>query len=152
MDSNDFKIIQCLMSQARATWAELATLLGLSAPATADRVRKLEEMGIIKGYSAIIDPEAVGCGLAAFIAITLERGEYRPAFLAMVQHLPEILECHHVAGAEDYVVKVRCQNTRDLERLISEEIKSLPGVKSRTTVVLSTVKETLVLPIKRERS
>jgi Lrp/AsnC family leucine-responsive transcriptional regulator len=139
------------MGQARATWADLGALLGLSAPAAADRVRKLEESGIIKGYAALIDPEAIGCGLAALIAVTLDRPEQKPAFLKMVQIVSEIQECHHIAGAEDYILKVRCTSTRDLERLISEEIKSLPGIRTRTTVVLSTIKETPVLPIKLER-
>ncbi len=151
MDTNDLKVIKRLMEQARATWAELGTMLGLSAPAAADRVRKLEETGVIKGYSALIDPDAIGCGLAAFIAVTLERPEQKHDFLNMVNNLPEILECHHVAGAEDYALKIRCSGTRDLERLISEKIKSLPGTKTRTTVILSTVKETPVLPLKIER-
>ncbi|HWR42208.1 Lrp/AsnC family transcriptional regulator [Sporomusa sp.] len=151
MDNNDLKVLKKLMEQARATWAELGTLLGLSAPAAADRVRKLEELGVIKGYTALIDPEAVGYGLAALISVTLDRPEQKTAFLNMVHCVPEIQECHHIAGAEDYILKVRCTSTRDLERLISEEIKSLQGTRTRTTVILSTVKETPVLPIKIER-
>ncbi|HEY3424565.1 MAG TPA: Lrp/AsnC family transcriptional regulator [Negativicutes bacterium] len=149
LDTNDFKIIKRLMEQARTTWAELGTLLGLSAPAAADRVHKLEELGVIKGYAALIDPEALGCGLAALISITLERPDLKAVFLSMVNKLPEILECHHIAGAEDYILKIRCTGTRDLERLISEEIKSLPGIKTRTTIILSTIKETPILPLKR---
>lgn len=151
MDSNDLKVIKRLMEQARTTWAELGTLLGLSAPAAAERVRKLEELGVIKGYSALINPEEIGCGLAALISVTLERPEQKKEFLTKVNNLPEILECHHIAGAEDYILKVRCSGTRDLERLISEEIKSLSGTRTRTTVILSTVKETPILPIKFER-
>jgi len=151
MDSNDIKITRHLMKQARSTWAELGTLLSLSAPAIADRVRKLEESGVIQGYSALIDPEAVGCGLAAFISVTLECPDNRNVFLELVNNQAQIQECHHVAGSEDYILKVRCQNTRDLEHLISEQIKSLPGVKTQTTVILSTVKETPILPIKVDR-
>jgi Lrp/AsnC family transcriptional regulator, leucine-responsive regulatory protein len=151
LDSNDFKVIKRLMEQTRTTWAELGTLLGLSAPAAAERVRKLEELGVIKGYSALINPEEIGCGLAALISVTLERPEQKKEFLTKVNNLPEILECHHIAGAEDYILKVRCSGTCDLERLISEEIKSLSGTRTRTTVILSTVKETPILPIKFER-
>ncbi|SMC35008.1 Lrp/AsnC family transcriptional regulator [Sporomusa malonica] len=151
MNTNDLKVIQRLMEQARATWAELGTLLGLSAPAAADRVRKLEELGVIKGYAALIDPDAIGCGLAALISVTLDRPEQKLEFLETVNRLAEIQECHHIAGAEDYVLKVRCASTRDLERLITEEIKSLPGTRTRTTVILSTVKETPILPLKIER-
>lgn len=148
LNSNDLKIIKQLMQQARTSWAELGTLLGLSAPAAAERVRKLEDSGIIKGYSAIINPEEIGCGLAALIAVTIEQTENKKEFLNRVIDLPEILECHHIAGAEDYILKIRCGGTRDLEWLISEKIKSLPGIKTRTTVILSTVKETPVLPVK----
>jgi Lrp/AsnC family leucine-responsive transcriptional regulator len=64
--------------------------------------------------------------------------------------MPEILECHHVAGEEDFILKVRCADTRALERIISEKIKSLPGMRTRTTVILSTIKETPVLPLALE--
>lgn len=151
MDTNDLKVIQYLMTQARATWAELGSHLGLSAPAVADRVRKLEEAEVIKGYSALIDPEKVSCSLAAFIFVTLEKPEQRSMFLELVNENPQIQECHHIAGAQDYTLKVRCQNTRELEQLISEKIKSVPGVKTQTTIILSTVKETPILPIKMER-
>jgi len=135
------------MEKGRSTWAELGTLLGLSAPATADRVHKLEEAGVIKGYSALIDPDAIGCGLAALISVIVERPEQRTNLLRKVNELPEILECHHVAGDVDYVLKARCASTRDLERLISKEIKSFPGIKTRTMVILSTIKETPILPL-----
>jgi Lrp/AsnC family leucine-responsive transcriptional regulator len=151
VDSLDLKIIKQLMERARTTWAELGALLGLSAPGAADRVRKLEERGVIKGYCALVDPEAIGYGLAAFIAVFLEKPEHRKGFLEIVQHKTEIQECHHIAGDEDYILKVRCSGTHDLERLVSEELKSIPGVvKTRTTIILSTVKETPVLPIRQE--
>lgn len=148
VDSIDSKVLKRLMEKARTTWAELGALLGLSAPAAAERVHKLEERGIIKGYYALIDPEAVGYGLAAYIAIYIDKPEHRKGFLEFVQHTKEIQECHHIAGDEDYVLKVRCKGTRDLERIVSENIKSIPGVaKTRTTVILSTVKENPILPI-----
>ena len=149
MNTNDLKIIRRLMSNARATWAELGALSGLSAPAAAERVRKLEESGVIKGYAALIDPDSIGCGLAALISLTIENPEYRPAIIKKIGELAEILECHHVAGDVDYILKVRCFGTRDLERLISNEIKSFPGVRTKTTVILSTIKETPVLPLSR---
>jgi len=126
----------------------LAATLELSPPATADRVRRLEERGVVQGYSALVDPEAVGCGLTAFIAVTLERPEHRDAFLKRILELPQIQECHHVAGDDDYLLKVRCRSPRDLEQIISERIKSLQGiVRTRTTIVLSTAKETPALPL-----
>jgi Lrp/AsnC family leucine-responsive transcriptional regulator len=148
LNSIDSKIIRHLMANARATWSELGALLKLSAPASADRVRRLEEKGVIKGYFAAVDPEAVGYGMAALISVSLSTSEARMDFLSRIQELGEVLECHHVAGDEDYILKVRCCTTRDLERLISHDLKSVAGVsKTRTTVILSTIKETSILPI-----
>ena len=105
---------------------------------------------MIQGYAAQINPEAVGCDLTAFIAVSLGQAKHRAAFLQKVHELPEIQECHHVTGEDDYWLKVRCRNTKDLERLVSEELKGLAGVlKTRTTIVLSTAKETSALPIYR---
>jgi Lrp/AsnC family leucine-responsive transcriptional regulator len=151
LDTNDYKILARLMANARATWAELGAILGLSAPAAAERVRKLEERGVIRGYAALVDPDAAGCGLAALVAVTLDRPEHRAAFLARVTAMPEILECHHTAGDDDYILKIRCTGPRHLERLVSDDLKALPGLlRTRTTVILSTVKESPVLPLGRE--
>ncbi|MEL7035517.1 MAG: Lrp/AsnC family transcriptional regulator [Cyanobacteria bacterium J06592_8] len=148
MDAIDIKVMQYLMGQGRITWSELATLLGLSAPATAERVKRLEEKGIIQGYNARINPEAVGCQLTAFIAVTLQQPQYRAAFLQQIQEMSEVMECHHVTGEDDYLLKIRCRDTRHLERILSEEIKGIAGIlKTRTTVVLSTPKETSAVPL-----
>jgi Lrp/AsnC family leucine-responsive transcriptional regulator len=153
LDDVDSKVIAALMAQGRMTWAELASLLELSAPATGDRVRRLEDRQVIKGYAALIDPEAIGCYLLAYVAVTLERPEHRALFLQKILDLSEVQECHHIAGEDDYWLKVRCQNTKDLERIVSEELKALPGIlRTRTTIVLSTVKETPVLPVLRQKS
>jgi len=148
VDEIDIKILQQLMVQGRITWSELASLLQLSAPATADRVRRLEEKGIIQSYAALVNPELIGCSITAFIAVTLDRPAHQQGFLDLVNQLPEIQECHHVTGDDDYLLKVRCASTRSLEALISNQIKGLPGIlRTRTTLALSTVKETPVLPI-----
>lgn len=148
MDGIDRKILQHLMQQGRMTWAELANLLELSAPAIAERVRRLEQQGVIQGYEAKVDPEKVSCDLAAFILVTLEHPQHRQGFLDLVLSLPEVQECHHIAGDGDYLLKVRCGGTRALESLISDRLKALPGIsQTRTTVVLSTVKETSTLPL-----
>ena len=148
LDEIDYKVLQALMTQGRITWSELASILELSAPATADRVRRLEERGVIQGYAALIDAESIGCDLTAFITVSLAHPNQRSDFLKKVEELPEIQECHHVTGEDDYWMKVRCRNTKDLERLISDELKGTLGyLKTRTTIVLSTVKETVVLPI-----
>jgi Lrp/AsnC family leucine-responsive transcriptional regulator len=148
LDTVDFKVLSCLMRQGRMTWSELAGQLGLSSPATAERVRRLEEKGVISGYAAHVNPEAVGCVLMAFVSVTLEHPQHRAAFLAKVQALPEVQECHHVTGDGDYLLKIRCRGTADLERVISEELKGVPGVlKTHTSIVLSSLKETSDLPL-----
>jgi Lrp/AsnC family transcriptional regulator, leucine-responsive regulatory protein len=144
----DSELLTRLQANARETWAALAQALGVTGPAIAERVRKLEERGVIRGYSAIVDAEAVGYPLLAFIAVTLEQQEQRTEFITRVLGLPEVQECHHIAGDYDYLVKVRARGTADLDRLITEELKSLPGVRTRTTIVLKTAKETLVVPIR----
>jgi Lrp/AsnC family transcriptional regulator, leucine-responsive regulatory protein len=142
LDNLDIKILSTLLQRGRITWSELAQQLGLSAPATADRVKRLEERGIIAGYSAQLNTEALGLDLTAFIAVTLDQPRHRQAFLSQVQNTAAILECHHVTGDDDYLLKVRCRNTKALEGLISDRIKSIAGVaKTRTLIVLSTVKE-----------
>ena len=148
MDAIDFKAISELMTNGRMTWAELGSCLGLSSPATAERVHRLEEQRVIKGFTALVDPEAVGCGLTAFVAITLDHPDHRPIFFERIMEMEEVQECHHVAGDDDYLLKIRCRGTRDLERVISDQLKSIPGVtKTRTTIVLSTLKESPILPI-----
>jgi Lrp/AsnC family leucine-responsive transcriptional regulator len=148
LDEIDYKILHHLMPQGRMTWSELAQLLDLSAPATADRVRRLEERQVIQSYAAIVNSEAIGYHLTAFIAVTLEHPRHRAAFLQKIQSLPQIQECHHVTGEDDYWLKVRCRHTKDLEQLISEDLKQTPGVlKTRTTIALSTFKETPALPL-----
>lgn len=150
-DAFDSKIVKSLMENGRMTFAELAGLLGLSAPAAAERVRRLEERGVIKGYAALVDPERVGCGVTAFVSVALERPEHREPFARMVTAKQEIQECHHVAGDFDFLLKMRCGTLRDLERLVGEVIKGLPGVvRTRTTIALSALKETPALPLPDE--
>lgn len=142
--SFDKKIIQILSRNGRATWAELAQRLGLSPPAAADRVRKLEERGVILGYSAVLNAEALGFPMTAFVAVTLGSLKDRDSFLELVRGMDQVAECHHLAGEDDYLLKVRCRGTKDLERLLTEHLKFLPGVvRTRTTIVLGTVKETV---------
>jgi Lrp/AsnC family leucine-responsive transcriptional regulator len=150
MDDVDLAIVGMLTSNARATFAEIAERVGLSGPSTADRVRRLEERGILLGYSARVSPEALGLGMTAFIAVTLADNDSRHPFLAGVATIPQVVECHHVAGDDDYLLKVHVDGTRGLEVVISEQLKALPGVaRTRTTVVLSTAIERPVSPAAR---
>jgi len=136
------------MRQGRATWAELGQLLGLSAPSAADRVRKLEEAQVITGYAALLDPTAVGYPLTAFIFVTLANSRNRAAFLRAIAKMEQVSECHHIAGDDDYLLKVRCRTTANLDQLLAKELKDKLGVaRSRTTIVLATAKESVQIPI-----
>src|ERR671914_1538262 len=151
MDSMDLKAISRLQTTGRESWTRLGKLLGVTGPAAAERVRRLEERGVIRGYAALLDPAAIGATLTAFVAVTLEHPKHRRAFLKRVDALAEIQECHHVAGDDDYLLKVRCSGTGHLDRVLSEELKGVAGVlRTRTTIVLATLKETTVLPLTNE--
>ncbi len=144
----DSKALALLMHRGRASWAELAKHLRLSPPAAAERVRKLEERGVIRGYAALVNAEALGYPLTAFVAVTLERSQHRQAFLRRVAGMKEIVECHHVTGDYDYLLKVRTRSTQDLDRVLSDKLKAVAGVaRTVTTIVLSTAKESVEVPI-----
>ena len=139
MDEIDLRILRMLSDNARMTFSELADQVGLSAPSTADRVRRLEERGILLGYSTQVSPEAIGLGMTAFISVTLTGNDGRRGFLSGVAALTEVVECHHIAGDDDYLLKVHVDGTRGLESFISDRLKAIRGVgRTRTTVVLST--------------
>ena len=147
MDEVDYSVMRLLVAQGRMTWAELAQRIKLSAPAAAERVRRLEERGLITGFGAILNRAALGAGLTAFIGVDLAGAAHRPAFLEIVSATPAVLECHHVTGEYDYLLKVACADPRDLDRLINEVLKQGPAVaRTRTLVVLSSPKESLFAP------
>ncbi|GGP07833.1 Lrp/AsnC family transcriptional regulator [Oceanobacillus neutriphilus] len=151
MKTMDIKIMSMLMLNARASWSQLAAKVGMSGPAIADRVHRLEEKGVIKGYTTLIDPKSVGYEMTAFITLSVNKNIHRAEFLAHVEKLPEIQECHHIAGEDDYMLKVRCKDTRDLDRMISQELRELPGIdKTRTMIVLNSHKDTPIIPMPAE--
>jgi Lrp/AsnC family leucine-responsive transcriptional regulator len=136
------------MRDGRATWAQLGQRLGLSAPSAADRVHKLEQRGFIRGYAAVVDPAAVGHPLTAYVSVTLANHRKRAAFLRAIEKIEQVAECHHVAGDDDYLLKVRCRGTQDLDHLLATELKERLGVaRTRTTIVLSTAKESVRVPL-----
>lgn len=141
-DILDQKILEILISQGRITWAELGSILGLSAPASADRVRRMEEKGIIKGYTTLLNHKSLGYSLFAFVSLSLSHPKHRKKFLDLVKDCSEILECYHTIGSDDYLMKIRCINTEHLDSFLNENLKLLPGIlKIKTTIILSSVKE-----------
>lgn len=142
----DTKILNIIQTDARISNADIARQVGLAPSAVLERVRKLEERGVIRGYAANIDHSQIGFGLTAFVFVrTNECGSPTDKLFAAI---PEVLEVHDVAGEESYLLKVRAKNTEDLAKLLREKIKAVPNVLlTRTTVVLQTIKETTALPL-----
>jgi Lrp/AsnC family leucine-responsive transcriptional regulator len=142
MDALDSKVLKKLSINGRISWAELASSVGLSAPSVAERVKRLEEKEIIRGYSLTINYSSLGYNITAFIAVNLAHPKYIAGFVKEMNAIDEIEECHHVAGDDDYILKVRCKTTGDLDRFLNEKLKLISGVsRTRTTIVLSSVKE-----------
>ena len=146
IDEIDTLILNIVQTNARIANAEIARQVGLAPSAVLERLRKLEERGVIRGYAAELDAVQIGFGLTAFVFVrTNECGDGTDELLAKI---PDVLEVHDVAGEDSYLLKVRAKNPESLARLLREKIKALPNVLStRTTVVLHTVKETVALPL-----
>src|SRR5512146_411511 len=142
MDEVDSEIVDLLQADARLTQAQIAKKVGLSQPSVADRIRKLEEQRVITGYAAKVDPRKLGKDVTAFIGVNIEHPKHFDHFAKKVMGLEEILECHRVAGEDTYLLKVPTQNTGTLDRLLVEQLRTLPGVtRTHTTIVLCSVKE-----------
>jgi len=144
-DAIDIQILNILQHDARIANVEIARQVGLAPSAVLERVRKLEESGVIRGYATEIDRARVGFGLTAFVFVrtsscgTIDR---------MLAAIPEVLEVHDVAGEDCYLLKVCTKDTEDLGKLLRDKLKTIPEIIStRTTVVLETIKETKILPI-----
>ena len=148
IDDIDKTIVNLIQQDGRVSNAEVARQIGLAPSAVLERIRKLEERGVVKGYTATIDPKQVGYGLTAFVSVrTNECGDGTDELLAKI---PEVLEVHDVAGEDSFLLKVRAADPEDLSRLLKEKLKAIPSVvTTRTTVVLQTIKETTALPLDR---
>ncbi|HEV2763338.1 MAG TPA: Lrp/AsnC family transcriptional regulator [Pyrinomonadaceae bacterium] len=155
MDEKDEKILEILQKDGRITNVELARAVELTPSATLERVRKLEERGLIKGYMALLDPQALGLGLAAFIFVRVDGeadvlGQAEDA-AELLASLPSVQELHHLAGEDCFLLKVRARDTDDLYRVLKEELGRCKCIRStRTTIVLKTVKETPRLALGRK--
>ena len=138
----DYKLLELLQENARATQSEMASAVGLSQPAVAERIRKLEQEGLITGYFARVDSRKLGKDITAFIGVGISHPKYNAAFAERILSLTDVLECHRVTGSDSYLLKIVTENTETLDRLISDQIRIIPGVtRTQTTIVMSTVKE-----------
>jgi Lrp/AsnC family transcriptional regulator, leucine-responsive regulatory protein len=145
LDGRDLDIIAALQEDARATYADVAGRVGMSASAVHERVRKLEQAGVIRSYRAVVDPEALGLFVTALIAATPLDPQQPDDLPERVAEFPEVEDCLSVAGEASYILKVRTKTTGDLEDLI-RRLREKAGVATRTTIALSIPFEGRSLP------
>ena len=148
IDETDSTILDLLQENARISQADVARVVGLAPSAVLERIRKLESRGIIRGYAALVDPHALDQAMLAFVAVRTEETPGNNDVANALAKCPEVLELHHVAGDDCYLLKVRARDAEHIGRLLRHRFGRIPGVKStRTTIVLETVKETPRLPV-----
>ncbi len=150
LDKMDFWILDILQKEGRISNAELARRISLSQPATHARLKRLESSGLIRSYMALLDREMLGFEMLCFVHVTLEKHQPDQVknFHMRVENMPEVVECYHVTGDYDYLLKVVMRHRRDLEDFLVDKLSRIPGVgRVHTSVVLREVKETYALPI-----
>jgi Lrp/AsnC family transcriptional regulator, leucine-responsive regulatory protein len=136
LDERDLAIVAALQEDARATYADVGARVGLSASAVHDRVRKLERRGVVRGYRAVVDPEAIGLMVTALIEASPLDPQQPDDLPERVRAFPEVEDCLSVAGDANYVLKVRTKTTGELEDLI-RRLREQGGVTTKTTIALS---------------
>ncbi len=147
LDDLDIKIINILQKKGRTKRNEIAESVGLSIPSVSERLHKLEERGVIEGYFAKVNRKAFGYDIMAYIHVNMESSKHFKTLVAKAEKVPQIIECHSVLGEGSHLLKAIVKNSAALEKLLND-IQSWPGVSAtKTTFVLSTVKETTAIDI-----
>lgn len=148
MDHLDIVILDRIQRDPKVRQSDIAETEGVSVSTVNDRLRRLQERGVIAGTFAHLAPEAVGLDVCAFVQVLISSPDYEAAFVTQVEALEPVQECHCITGDFSYLLKVRVPTPRALERFLRDEIKSLPGVtRTNSLIALSTSKETLALPL-----
>ncbi|MBO6524968.1 MAG: Lrp/AsnC family transcriptional regulator [Balneolaceae bacterium] len=149
LDEIDIAILNHLQENGRAQRNKIAELVNLSVPSVSERMKKLEERGLIQGYHAILNSKDFNFDITAFLFVQVDGSEHYSEFVQRISGEPEVLECHSITGDGSHLLKVRTKNTSSFERLLST-IQSWNGVsKTRSNLVLSSFKETRALPIEQ---
>lgn len=150
IDEIDRILLQELQSDGRASSVDLARRVGLSTSATHARIRRLEQEGYVERYVALLSWQKTGFDMLCFISVSLQmhQPEQVSGFMQAVQAMPEVLECYHLTGEFDYLLKVAIRHRKDLERFVLHRLTPIPGVaRIHTSLVLSAVKATTALPL-----
>ena len=147
LDDLDIKILNMLQKNARTKRNEIAEKIGLSLPSVSERLHKLEEKGFIQGYFAKLNRKSFGYDILAYVFVTMESSKHYKSFINKIEKIPEVIECHSVLGEGSHLLKIIAKNSEVLEKLLGD-IQSWPGVIStKTTFILSTIKETIEINI-----
>jgi Lrp/AsnC family leucine-responsive transcriptional regulator len=150
LDEIDRKILKLLQKNGRMTNAALAEAVGLTATPMLQRIKKLEQRGVIRGYAALVDPAAVGRGTTAYVLVkqSIHDLDTHARFVEAMGEYSEVLECRHIAGEEDYLLKVVVRDIAEYERFLLHRLTKVPGIdRVKTIFVLSTSKEETAVPI-----
>jgi len=147
MDTIDNKLLILLQGTKKLSFSELGTQLDLSISAVGERIKKLKAIGIIKGHTTLVNPQAIGLNICAFIQIVISASDHKEYINKNLCDMPEVLEYHHTTGEYSYLLKTRLRDTKQLENLL-KRITGMPGItKTNTSIVLSTHKEITALTI-----
>ena len=150
IDNLDLKILNILQEDGKVSNAEIARMVGKAPSAVLERVRKLRKSGIIRGYECIVDHKLLGRGLTAFTSIRVEEGVGAIEVGQRLAEFPEVLEVHYTAGRDSYLVKVRVEDTEALQATLAK-FGTIDAVRdTNSTIVLTTVKESRVIPLLQE--
>jgi len=150
LDSIDRKILELLQANSNITNAQLALEIGLSPAPTLERVKKLETQGVIKSYHAVVDMASVGLGVCTFVTVSLKghNKDNIEKFIKAISKIPEVVECHHVTGQADFILKVVASDIPAYQNLMLEKVTNIEVVDNmQSTVILSTFKDSRVLPL-----
>ena len=150
IDKTDKKILEILQRNAKITNAKLSKEIGLSPAPTLERVRKLEAKGIISGYNAKLDMSKIGLGVSTFVMVTLKGHNKKNlvSFLDKIKDVNNVIECHHITGSADFILKVVSQNIESYQELMLETVSEIEVTDSlQSMVILSTFKDSKVMPI-----
>ena len=146
MDQIDRQLLELLQRNAKASYASLGTQVGLSVSSVNERVRKLQDSGYIKQFSALLDHDSLGLKVIAFVTVQMDDVRAARQFESAIDGLPEVQECHFVTGEYSYLLKVVCRDTKHLQLLIQERIQPLKSVvRTNTVIALSSPKVTTAL-------
>ena len=150
LDETDKTILRLLQSDGRVSNAEIARRVGLSAPATHARVKRLEEAAVVRQYTTLLNREAIGYDMVCFINVSLQLHQFGAIerFKELVQEMPEVLECHHITGEFDYLLKAVFRNRDELQGFVVNTLTPIPGMaRINTSLALIEIKATQELPI-----